>query len=395
MAVDGRSSARVCWTFMVVGLVAIALFYALPKLIGLGDGDADTFYDLYFAGISFTAFCAVIAGIVLNRPEAPFPWYVLAAAQLAYSIGDILYFTLQAVTGEQPFPSVADVFYLLQYPLIIWALLVFIRRRTPDWSGTAFADAAIVAIAAGLVSWVYLLSRIAQDAGTTGLEWVVSLAYPLMDLMVLSVALRLALGVGARTVAYRLLLADLVAMLIGDAVYGLQSLNDTFSESGISNGLVMTSYVLLGAAALHPSMRLLDRRAAVTDPVTGRGRLVALTGAVLLPVVMLVVEHLRGRSGHLSAIAVCGAALVVLLVLRLAGLARAQRRFAITDGLTGTYAREFLASVLQLECERAEHTRRPLAMLSLDVDQFKLLNDTYGHPAGDQVLCQLTQRVRS
>jgi two-component system cell cycle response regulator len=216
-----------------------------------------------------------------------------------------------------------------------------------------------------------------------------------MDLVVLSVALRLALGAGARTVAYRLLLAGLVAMLIGDAVYGLQSLNDTFSESGISNGVVMMSYVLLGAAALHPSMRLLDRRAPVTDPVTSRMRLAALTGAVLLPLVILLVEHLRGRSGHLSAIAVCGVALVVLLVLRLAGLARAQRRFAITDGLTGAYAREFLAGGLQLECQRAQHTQRPLAVVSLDVDHFKLLNDTYGHPAGDRVLCELTQRVRN
>jgi diguanylate cyclase (GGDEF)-like protein len=61
-------------------------------------------------------------------------------------------------------------------------------------------------------------------------------------------------------------------------------------------------------------------------------------------------------------------------------------RFAFTDYLTGLRSRGYFEQQLELEFKRAERRRQKFALLMIDIDHFKELNDTYGHHVGDQVL---------
>jgi diguanylate cyclase (GGDEF)-like protein len=70
------------------------------------------------------------------------------------------------------------------------------------------------------------------------------------------------------------------------------------------------------------------------------------------------------------------------------------RRLSVTDPLTGLGNRRQLTDRLRLEIERASRFARPLGVLVLDVDHFKLINDRYGHQGGDRVLVELAERVR-
>lgn len=67
---------------------------------------------------------------------------------------------------------------------------------------------------------------------------------------------------------------------------------------------------------------------------------------------------------------------------------------AVTDGLTGLHNRRYLDSHLATLFERARSRNRPLSLMITDIDRFKLINDTWGHDAGDMVLRELASRLR-
>lgn len=75
------------------------------------------------------------------------------------------------------------------------------------------------------------------------------------------------------------------------------------------------------------------------------------------------------------------------------GLHERVERQAVTDELTGLSNRRRFQQVLAGEVERSRRFAQPLGLLMLDIDNFKAVNDTYGHPAGDLVLCEVARVV--
>src|SRR6202165_5267894 len=69
------------------------------------------------------------------------------------------------------------------------------------------------------------------------------------------------------------------------------------------------------------------------------------------------------------------------------------RNLAMVDPLTGLYNRRFAEQRLAAEVARSERKGHPLTVLTLDLNNFKQINDTYGHPAGDQVLLEFATRL--
>ncbi|MHB8339787.1 MAG: GGDEF domain-containing protein, partial [Mycobacteriales bacterium] len=71
------------------------------------------------------------------------------------------------------------------------------------------------------------------------------------------------------------------------------------------------------------------------------------------------------------------------------------QRLSVTDGLTGLWNYRYFTSALTREVERASRFQRPLALIMLDLDRFKRLNDVHGHQRGNSVLVEMADRVRS
>jgi len=67
------------------------------------------------------------------------------------------------------------------------------------------------------------------------------------------------------------------------------------------------------------------------------------------------------------------------------------QHLAATDSLTGLYNRRHFLQVLEREFSRSKRYNSPLSIIMLDIDKFKLVNDTYGHAVGDEVLIQFSK----
>ena len=167
---------------------------------------------------------AILVGIRLNRPTDPWPWLLFAAGQGLFWAGDILTYNYPAIFGmEVPFPSWGDPVYLAVYPCLVAGLLLVVRRRTPGRDTGNLIDSLIIAIGAGTISWVLLLSPIAASSDSDLEQKLVGLAYPILDLVLVGVVVRMLVGAGKRPLSLYLLAAAAAAVLITDGAYSYVS----------------------------------------------------------------------------------------------------------------------------------------------------------------------------
>jgi signal transduction histidine kinase len=166
---------------------------------------------------------------------------------------------------------------------------------------------------------------------------VISIAYPLGDLLVLAVAVRLVTGGGFRTAAFRFLGAGLLMLLVADVIYAYQQATSAYAQGEWLDGMWLASYALLGLCALHPEMAHLSSLEERLGTPLDRGRLAVLAGAALLAPLTMLLQAVRGFEVHdVWVLALCSAGLFFLVVARLAGLVRElDGAVAQAEGLQG------------------------------------------------------------
>ncbi|HEX3647090.1 MAG TPA: diguanylate cyclase [Pseudonocardiaceae bacterium] len=382
-------SGRLWLAYFVAGFFLILAYYSAVWL----RGPAPLAVALYCL-VSASAAVAVLGGAIkyLNR-DTRLPWLVLGLSQVVYASADICFYVSHNILGNTAFPALADPLYLAHYPLVVVGLILLIRRRTPGRDLAGLLDAATVAVAAALLSWLYLIGPQAR-ADSPVLVKLASVGYPVMDLAMFAVALRLILGPGRRPASFLFLAGNLLAILAADTLYVLQQLNGTYQTGNYLDAIWLAGNLCLGAAALHPTVARVADRASGDDARLSPLRLILLAGAALMAPAVLLIRDLLGTLQDVPVIAGACAALFLLAVARLAGLIADQRHLACTDVLTGLRTRRFFGNQLPFELTKARRAGTSLAVLIVDVDHFKLINDRYGHPAGDQVLVEVAHRLR-
>ncbi|WP_415366199.1 diguanylate cyclase [Saccharothrix sp. BKS2] len=369
--------------------MAVAVYYTVPIFVG-----PVPLRVVVYCAVSASAAVAVWWGMRRNRPEHRAPWVLLGLGQVVYALADTTFYVSHYVLHETRYPSVADVFYIGHYPLVIAGLVVLVRQRRSDRDLPGLLDAASLTVGAGLLSWVFVIGPQTR-LGTPLLVEVASLAYPLMDLVVLLVSLRLLFGGGGRRDgSFVLLSAWLAAILTADTVYVMQRLDQTYAAGNFLDAIWLTGNLALGACALHPSMGRIAQNVDAPALRLSWPRLTVLCLGALIGPLLLILQHAQGVQRDVPVIAVGCAVLFALTTTRLAGLAVDQRRIAITDGLTGLRSRRYFEARLADDVARAERVGGPLAVVILDVDRFKQINDRFGHPGGDRVLVEVADRLR-
>jgi signal transduction histidine kinase len=274
-----------------------------------------------YNGLGLSAVAAIGLGVVWHRPERPLAWWLFAVGLLSYVTADIIFDTYQDILGQERFPSLADVFYLAAYPFLMAGLLLLIRARSPGADRARLLDALVITVGVGMLSWVFLVGPLAQAPGLTLPERLVSMAYPIMDVLLLSTAVRLVVDGGARPSAFWVLLSGVGALLVTDTLYSVIQLSGGYhTGSPIDTGW-MAWYACWGAAALHPTMRTLAEPAPQRDARLTRWRLGLLAAASLLAPAVQVVQLLWGHHTEQLVTAVGSMVLFGLVLARLHGLA--------------------------------------------------------------------------
>jgi diguanylate cyclase (GGDEF)-like protein len=350
--------------------------------------------------------CAVGALVLGGRRDRPrrAAWMMFALGVSLAAGGDLVAAWYVATDREMPFPSLADLGYLMQYLCLCSGLALFARKRRPDLAG--LLDAAVLSVGGALVLWVAL-------GGSARIGWnavdLVGLAYPIANITFLTFAVWLATGPPGLidSGVLRLLTVGICFGLIGDTCYGLS--DGTLTPQDRAFG---TMYLLMSACWGYAALR--SATAAPTPRKPHRNlshQRLFLTYASLLVVPGVLTLGLARQTLDVDENAVIvAAALLALLVptrmwhstRQLEFSTRQRDRYrddlvhqAAHDPLTDLPNRAYLLELLTPLMYRASRAGHEVALLFVDLDFFKRVNDTLGHAAGDEVLRTTAERMKS
>jgi len=382
---------------------AVVLMLGSLWVLAHATGVLGAFAELTFVELCAGAAIATVIGLRWYRPKVRWPWWAIIAALTLFLIGGAARQEMHTLGDLSADRSVLPDFITIPgYVLlaVAFAGIGMARRRGRSGDVDAILDATIAALAALALAWTFLVSpTLDRGFSTTTVEAVIA-AYPALSVFLVALSARIAFSLGnARVPAYRMLLASMGFLLLGDLLYMLVETHVVHPPSTIIDAPYALAYVLFAACMLHPSMRQITEPMPPSEVAPRRGRLVAVVVALSVPAVIAAVRAAPRFSdrivltGIILALTVT-ASIRVMRALRAHAESEANLAYQAThDPLTQLPNRLAAEARLQHIANGGVSRGEQVALLFLDLDRFKLLNDTMGHSAGDELLVAVAQRL--
>ncbi len=385
-----RRAASAAAALLLLSLAAHLAYTALG--IGAGSQVADTIVNRWGQQVVMGAAVALCALRVRRGDPDRRAWLALTAGLALWTLGNAYWNAVLYTLEDPPVPSPADAGWLAFYPFAYLCLVLRVRRTVRGLPASMWMDGLVVVLAVAALGVALVVGPIVEAAEGSPAALVVNAANPICDLLLLALVVAfLGLGGGGRGRSSVLLAIGFGCFAAADSLYLFELAAGTYRPGGALDSMWLVGSATMALAAWQPPAARSQRPA--------DWRILALPICACSASIALLLYAGLERTPPL---AVCFAAAALLTAMVRSAVSMHElrrlaetRRQASTDELTGLPNRRWFDRELRRAIEQARSARDTLALLVIDLDQFKELNDTLGHHAGDRVLAQLGPRIRT
>jgi len=285
-------------------------------------------------------------------------WFILGLAMLAQTLGDTAWFYLEVILQQQPFPSIADLFFISFYPLALLGLLTLPSAPLKSTERLrVLLDLAIIMITSAMAVWYFIISPTAAQYENGQLDQILAAAYPVGDLVLLGgiFALLFRGAEGAVRSMLILYLTGLVLNVAGDLSYAYTSLNGTYVSGGWMDISWVLAYWFFALAAVRQEYITGSSSDSLSARVFTRSSLTLPLLAIVLGYGMLINVTRTGFSGNSAAQGILvGAGLLTLFVVSRQVLALWENQRLNSELNDRLIQLDQAYSMLNIERDRAE-----------------------------------------
>ncbi|MEZ4523325.1 MAG: GGDEF domain-containing protein [Thermomicrobiales bacterium] len=389
----------------------IAILFLGLALTAVYVGFAEPAETIAYYSAGVMSLSAAVFAVWHHQPKRRSPWLLLISGIATLLTADLIWDNYESLFGhEAGNPSVADMLYVAGFGAVILAFLRWNRHVNYSNGREDSLDAGIVSIGIAVVAWVFAIE---PRLGATDLNMgaqILSVTYPLLDLFLLTVLVRIMMRPGVTF--HRPLVLFILGTLsfgIADALWGWGELTDTYAAvAAIADAGWMLSYVFWGAAAAHPATIRLERTIKYDSRPTSylsTRRAISLFGAALMVPILVVFNLFQELTLDILVLITSGTILFALVISRMQTIVRSLESAMVKqvklqedlhfaayhDPLTGLANRALLNASLEDMIE--QRRQKSIALLFLDLDNFKDINDQLGHAVGDRLLVEVAEKL--
>jgi diguanylate cyclase (GGDEF)-like protein len=371
-------------------ILALLVPYAAYTLFGIGRPELSTLFDEWVHDALMLAAVGLAGARAIRVRTQRLAWTIITAGMASYALGEITYYLFLADLESPPYPSLVDALWLGFYPASYTGLVLLLRSRVREFQTSLWLDGVIAALAAGVVGTTVIFGVVSTDTSGSVAVVATNLAYPLGDVVLLSIVAAMYALAGRRLGRDWLFLgAGLCVFAIADPVWLYQIVQGTYAPGRALDLAYPIGALLIGAAAWQPSR---------DDEIelSGVRRILLPVGACFVVIVIETYDHFRPIP---DVAILVSTALLLAITARLALSFRENIRTlasssheARTDPLTGLGNRRSL--VRDLEHRLVNNAGDNFVLAMFDLDGFKVYNDIFGHLAGDALLARLGDRLK-